>query len=195
MAGHRTVEVVLTAQVNGFLAGMRLAEQEARRAAAGADGARVKFEAQQKAMEVGGKTALAFGAASAAGIALVVKASAEYGAKMAQLRTLSGATTGTMKQLSDAAMQQGQAFGQSALQVADAEIELQKAGRSTAQILGGDLKGALALAAAGQLDVGKATQIGVTALTQFASQGATIPHVADLLAAGADKALGSVEDL
>jgi TP901 family phage tail tape measure protein len=195
MAGHRTVEVVLTAQVNGFLAGMRLAEQEARRAAAGADGARVKFEAQQKAMEVGGKTALAFGAASAAGIALVVKASAEYGAKMAQLRTLSGATTGTMKQLSDAAMQQGQAFGQSALQVADAEIELQKAGRSTAQILGGDLKGALALAAAGQLDVGKATQIGVTALTQFSKQGPSISHVADLLAAGSDKALGSVEDL
>jgi hypothetical protein len=35
-----------------------------------------------------------------------------------------------MKQLSDAAMKQGQAFGQSALQVADAEIELTKAGRS-----------------------------------------------------------------
>jgi TP901 family phage tail tape measure protein len=61
--------------------------------------------------------------------------------------------------------------------------------------MGGALPGALALAAAGQMDVADATSIAVTAMTQFQLKGSDIPHVADLLAAGADKALGSVGDL
>jgi TP901 family phage tail tape measure protein len=45
------------------------------------------------------------------------------------------------------------------------------------------------------LDVADAAQIAATALTQFKLEGSDIPHVADLLAAGAGKAQGSVDDL
>ena len=70
-----------------------------------------------------------------------------------------------------------------------------KAGVSTKDILGGGLKGALSLAAAGSLDVAEAAEISASALTQFKLSGDKIPHLADLLAAGAGKAQGSVQDL
>jgi TP901 family phage tail tape measure protein len=61
--------------------------------------------------------------------------------------------------------------------------------------MGGGLKGALSLAAAGQIDVAEAAGIASTAMTQFSLAGKDLPHVADLLAAGAGKAMGSVDDL
>jgi hypothetical protein len=42
---------------------------------------------------------------------------------------------------------------------------------STANILGGGLKGALSLAAAGQIDVGEAAEIAASAMTQFRLSG------------------------
>ena len=57
------------------------------------------------------------------------------------------------------------------------------------------MKGSLDLAAAGELGVGEAAEIAATALTQFNLAGADVPHVADVLAAGAGKAQGSVADL
>jgi hypothetical protein len=61
--------------------------------------------------------------------------------------------------------------------------------------MGGALKGALNLAAVGQVNVADATGIAAQAMVQFQLHGSDIPHVADLLAAGADRALGSVSDL
>jgi TP901 family phage tail tape measure protein len=191
----RTVAVVLTAQVQNYVDQMKAAEKHTTDVEKAARSATEQFRKHNEALGEVGRGFLAAGGLAAVGIGLAVKASTDYGAKMAQLQSLSHASQQDMQRLSDAAMKQGQAFGQSATQVAEAEIELTKAGRDTSQILGGDLKGALALAAAGQLDVAQATQIGVTALTQFRASGATIPQVADSLAAGADKALGSVQDL
>jgi hypothetical protein len=57
------------------------------------------------------------------------------------------------------------------------------------------LKGALDLAAAGQLAVADAAGIAATAMQQFHLSGSQTSHVADLLAAGAGKAMGSVQDL
>ena len=57
------------------------------------------------------------------------------------------------------------------------------------------LTGALSLAAAGSLEVAEAAEISASALTQFKLSGDKIPHLADLLAAGAGKAQGSVKDL
>jgi TP901 family phage tail tape measure protein len=124
-----------------------------------------------------------------------VKAFAEFDAKMSQIQTLSHATAVEMDGLKKSALTMGQAIGFSAIQVADAEIELVKAGVSVKDIMGGALKGALELAAAGQIEVGKATEIATIALTQFNLVGKDVPHVADLLSAGADKALGGVAEL
>ncbi|MGH2165501.1 phage tail tape measure protein, partial [Enterococcus faecalis] len=76
-------------------------------------------------------------------------------------------------------------------EAAGAIDELAKAGISTKDILGGGLKGALSLAAAGQMEVGDAAEIAATAMTQFGLKGSDVGHVADLLAAGAGKAQGS----
>lgn len=94
-----------------------------------------------------------------------------------------------------AALQAGKDTAFSATQAADGITELSKAGVSTADVLGGGLKGALSLAAAGQLSVGEAAETAASAMTQFKLKGDQIPHVADLLAAGAGKAQGSVHDM
>ncbi|MGO4583646.1 phage tail tape measure protein [Arthrobacter sp. 2RAF6] len=146
-------------------------------------------------METVGKGAAIMGGAILAGIGVAVAAYSEFAGRMAQVQSLSHASAGEMDVLTKSALTMGTAFGLSANDVADAEIELVKAGVSVKDMIGGALPGALALAAAGQIDVGKATEIATIALTQFNLSGKDVPHVADLLAAGADKALGGVEDL
>jgi TP901 family phage tail tape measure protein len=111
------------------------------------------------------------------------------------VQSLSHASGVEMQALTDAALHMGQGIGFSATEVADAEIELVKAGISVKDIMGGALAGSLTLAAAGQISVADATEIATIAMTQFGLAGKDIPHVADLLSAGADKALGGVSEL
>jgi TP901 family phage tail tape measure protein len=196
---ERVETVRITANISNYLAGMEaartgttkltttLAQQKAAAAAAA--------EAQGQAATKIGTAMMAIGAVAAVGVALAVKEFADFDAKMSQVQALSHATGDEMKELSDAALHMGQSIGFSASEVADAETELVKAGIGVSDILGGALKGSLELAAAGQIDVADATEIATIALTQFKLQGKDIPHVADLLAAGADKALGGVQDL
>lgn len=146
-------------------------------------------------MESVGKDAMIMGGAILAGIGLAVHAYSEFASRMAQVQSLSHAGAAEMDVMTKSALSMGTAFGLSANDVADAEIELVKAGVSVKEMMGGALPGALALAAAGQIDVGQATEIATIALTQFNLKGKDVPHVADLLAAGADKALGGVKEL
>ncbi len=152
-------------------------------------------EKNRDSWEKSGVALLGFGAAALGGVALAVKAFADFDAKMSQVKSLSHASTEDMGTLTEAALTAGGKIGFSAVEVADAEIELVKAGASVKDMMGGALVGALSLAAAGQIDVGKATEIATIAMTEFKLQGKDIPHVADLLAAGADKALGGVQEL
>lgn len=152
-------------------------------------------EANKANMESVGRDAMILGGAVLLGIGVAVKAYSEFSAKMAEVQSLSGASSAEMDILTTSALTMGTAFGQSANEVAEAEIELVKAGVSVKDMIGGALPGALALAAAGQINVGKATEIATIALTQFKLQGKDVPHVADLLAAGSSKALGGVAEL
>lgn len=188
----RTTKVTFTANFNNYLAGMDAASRKTQEFAAGSA---QKLAAQKQAFTDIGHTALLAGGVIAAGLVVAVNAFSEFDAKMSQVHALSHASGDDMKRLSDAAMTAGTQIGFSAAQTADAEIELIKAGVSVSNILGGALKGSLELAAAGQIDVADATEIATIALTQFGLKGSDIPHVADLLAAGADKALGGVSDL
>ncbi|KRC52125.1 hypothetical protein ASE16_03495 [Leifsonia sp. Root227] len=189
--GDRTVKVNLTASVAGYIAGM---EQAARKTNELGNSAQ-KLAAQKDALGSLGRPLLAIGAVAAAATALAIKSFADFDAQMAQVKTLSHATASEMSELSNAALTMGQAIGFSANEVADAETELVKAGVSVKDIMGGALKGALDLAAAGQIDVGQATEIASSAMVQFGLHGKDVTHIADLLAAGADKALGGVSDL
>jgi TP901 family phage tail tape measure protein len=202
----RSIVVRLKAEVSGFQSAMAAASRSTKDAEqdlarfsenGGTSLGRLTTSATQhrEAWSAAGTALLGFGAAAVAGVGLAIKSFADFDSRMAQVSSLSHAGASDMASLTDAALHMGQQIGYSANDVADAEIELVKAGISVKDILGGALSGALTLAAAGQIDVADATEIATIAMTQFGLAGKDIPHVADLLAAGADKALGGVSEL
>jgi TP901 family phage tail tape measure protein len=100
-----------------------------------------------------------------------------------------------LEQLRAAALETGHAFGLTAIQVAQAEEELAKAGVSVAEILGGALSGSLALAAAGELSVAEAATIAVQAMNAFNLSGSDVGRIAGVLASGANKSATDVHNL
>jgi len=83
----------------------------------------------------------------------------------------------------------------SATEAATAEEELAKAGISTSNILGGALTGALSLASAGSLNLADAATIASQAMNIFHLKGQDVGHIADVLAAGANKSAADVSQL
>lgn len=142
-----------------------------------------------------GGALLKFGAAVSVGVGLAIKSYAEFDKAMSEVRAATHASSGDMELLRAAAIRWGADTAFSAKEAAEGISEMAKAGVSTKDILGGGLEGALSLAAAGSLGVADAAELAATALVQFKLKGDQIPHLADLLAAGAGKAQGSVQDL
>lgn len=164
--------------------------------------AKPKQEDQAKASERQAETAqklsvalLAAGVAVGALVGLSVAKFAEFDQGMSQVAAATMATAEEQRDLADAALEAGADTAYSAREAAGAQEELAKAGISTSQIIGGALTGSLALAAAGQLEVARSATIMATTLKQFKLPAEQAGHVSDLLAAGAGKAQGSVDDL
>jgi TP901 family phage tail tape measure protein len=141
------------------------------------------------------KVLLVAGAATAAVVALSVAKYTEFDKAMSQTGAATMATASEQRELGEAALKAGADTAYSASEAAAAEEELAKAGQSVSDIVGGSLNGALALAAAGQLQVARSAEIMATTLTQFRLPASEAAHVSDVLAAGAGKAQGSVDDL
>lgn len=120
---------------------------------------------------------------------------AQFDKAMSAVAATGDDARGSLDALRAAAVNAGADTAFSAEEAANAIEEMAKAGVSAKDILGGGLTGALSLAAAGGLDVAQAAEIAATALTQFNLEGSQLPHVADLLAAGAGKAQGGVSDM
>lgn len=152
-------------------------------------------EYQREAWASAGTALLGAGTLMALGVAGAVKQFADFDQQMSAVQAATHETAANMGLLREAATQAGADTAYSATEAASAIEELAKAGVSTADILNGGLGGALSLAAAGGLEVGKAAEIASMALNQFKLRGSDVEHVADLLAAGASKAMGSVDDL
>lgn len=135
------------------------------------------------------------GIAVAAMVGLSVAKYTEFDKAMSQTSAATMATAQEQHDLGEAALEAGADTAYSASEAAAAEEELAKAGQSVSDIVGGSLNGALALAAAGQLQVARSAEIMATTLTQFRLPASQAAHVSDVLAAGAGKAQGSVDDL
>lgn len=193
--GNRETKVVLTAQVAGYLSGFEQASRATAKTSEEAAKLEAQLQKQHAAMNTIGIGMTAFGAVAAAAVGLAVSKYMEFDAQMSSVQAATHETAENMNLLRDAAIEAGASTSFSATEAAQAIEELSKAGVSTTDILGGGLKGALDLAAAGQLEVGQAAEIAATAMTQFNQEGSQVPHIADLLAAGAGKAQGTVEDL
>jgi TP901 family phage tail tape measure protein len=186
----RTVGIRLVADVAQYTTGMRRADQATASFSGGLDKA-----AKEGKLDKVGDQAARFGLVGVAAFAGVVKSAADFDKQMSAVSAATHANTADMGALRQAALQAGKDTQYSATEAAKGITELSKAGVSTANILGGGLKGALSLAAAGQIDVGEAAETAASAMTQFKLSGSQVPHVADLLAAAAGKAQGSVHDM
>jgi TP901 family phage tail tape measure protein len=187
----RTVRVTLVAQASGYIAGMTQAAGATR--ALGSEAERL---AQKRAAFDGlGRGFIALGVAAAVGVGVAIAKFAEFDQAMSQVQAVTQETAEGQKALWDAALEAGGRFPQTAREAANAEEELAKAGITTANILGGALTSSLQLASSGQLEVARSAEIVGITLKQFGLDGREAARVADVLTAGANKAVGGVEDL
>jgi TP901 family phage tail tape measure protein len=142
-----------------------------------------------------GTTSLAAGGAIAFGLGKAIGSTMSFDKAMSGVAAVSNATVTEMGSLRDAAIEAGKATVFSATESAQAEAELARAGVSTADILGGALRGSLDLAAAGQLGLADAATISAQAMNVFKLEGKDVAHIADVLAAGANKSAADVGQL
>ncbi|MEU9436605.1 phage tail tape measure protein [Streptomyces sp. NPDC048252] len=135
------------------------------------------------------------GTALVAGFAVAAASAAKFDKALSNVRAVSGASRKEMDQLRSAALEAGRTTSFTATEAANAEAELARAGVSVANITGGALKGALALAASGQVDLTEAAVVSAQAMNTFGLAGKDVTHIADLLAAGANKSAADVHGL
>lgn len=96
---------------------------------------------------------------------------------------------------SDLFLQMGADTQFSAAQAAEAAVALAKGGLDPATIAAGGLSGALALAAAGELDLATAAEITAKQLGVWSSEGITAADVANLMAQAANASTVDVDEL
>lgn len=113
---------------------------------------------------------------------------------MSKVQALTGATAEEMAELEGMAKDLGETTRFSATEAADAMSFLGMAGYDTNQIVS-SMPGLLDLAAAGQLDLGRAADITTNVMSGFNIEAEETGRVADLMAAAASSANTSVEQM
>ena len=191
----RTVSVTLRAIHGQYVAAM--AQAKASTKGLGSEITAVstfaaKGDQSLKALGVAG---VATAGVVALGFVKAGSAAAAFEKQMSGVQAVADASASEMQKLSDAAIAAGASTkiaGVTAMDAAKAEAELVKAGVSVADVLGGALTGSLTLAAAGQLEFGAAAEIAAQSMNIFGLAGGDVVHIADLLAAAANKSAGDV---
>jgi TP901 family phage tail tape measure protein len=135
--------------------------------------------------KVAGTSALA-GAGIAAGFAVAVKGATDFEFGLSAIQAVSGATTGEMDSIRDAALRIGKDTSYSASEAATAMEELLKAGISVDDVLNGAADATVALAAAGGVDLPTAATIASNAMNQFGLAAEDMVNVTDLIAGAAN---------
>lgn len=187
----RTVRVRLLAEATGYIQGVEAARKKTSELGSEAE----KLAAKRESFTQLGQGALAVGTLAAVGVGAAVASFSTFDAAMSNVQATTHETSANMGLLRQAALDAGAQTVFSATESANAIDELGKSGMSTADILAGGLTGSLSLASAGSLGVARAAEITSITLEQFNLRGDQASRVADVLAAGAGKAMGSVDDL
>ncbi|HGM4028832.1 TPA: phage tail tape measure protein [Listeria monocytogenes] len=158
---------------------------------------------QKKLNETGDKL-VAFGkkgslymAPVALGLGFATKKAADFEQQMSN--TLSVMSPSEVNEYKDAlrelAIQQGADTKYSALEAAQAQEELLKAGLSVKDVINGGLSGALSLATAGELDLASAAEIAATVLNAFKDDNLSVADAANILAGAANASATGVEEM
>jgi TP901 family phage tail tape measure protein len=192
MVGTRNIEIALRLNIGDYQAKLGAAGAQTKAFARDLDKASTE---SPKSLEKIGTAGLVMGGVVGAGFALAVHAAVGFDKQMSAVQGATRATAEQVGGLRDAALDAGAATIYSASEAAKAQEELAKAGVSVADILNGGLTGALDLAAAGNLELGRAAEIAANAMTTFSLSGSDVPMIADTLAAAAGKSAAGVEDM
>jgi TP901 family phage tail tape measure protein len=139
-------------------------------------------------LAVAGLVALA---AAVAGVAVAltasIKTAADFEQSLADINALTQPTAEQFEQIQQAAFDIGKPLGVGARDAASAILELNRAGLSAADVIGGGLKGALELAGAAGVTAAEGSKIAVAAMTAFEQPAANLPRIADVYANFANK--------
>ena len=134
-------------------------------------------------------TATALGGVSIAAI----KAGSDFESQMSRVQAISGATGSEFNKLKEQAIQLGADTAFSSSQAAEGMENLAAAGFTTSEIMDA-MPGLLDLAAASGEDLATSSDIAASTLRGFGLEAADAAHVADVLAANANKTNSSVAD-
>lgn len=166
-------------------------------------------ELDRVSKQVQGRLSKAFeGVGSAAGVAAnaiagigagavfadVLKTAGDFEAQLKNVGVVSGATQAQLASLSATALKLGAETSFSASEAADAMKELAAAGFKVDEVLKAT-PGVLSLAAAGQLELGRAAEIAANTLGQFNLKAGDVGRVNDVLVTAANASSLSVEQL
>lgn len=153
-----------------------------------------KYENLTNALDTTGKVFVAAGVATAGGMGLAVKASADFGAMMSKVAALSGATGEQFEKLRQQAIDLGGSTSFSASQVAEGMQMLAAAGMTSNQIMDA-MSGVLSAAAASGEDMALVADTMASALNAFGLGASEASHVADVLAQAANMSAIGVQDM
>lgn len=133
-------------------------------------------------------------AAALSGVAAAaIKVGSDFESQMSRVKAISGATGEEFEQLKAQAMQLGADTSFSASQAAEGMENLAAAGFTTSEIMSA-MPGLLNLAAASGEDLASSSDIAASTLRGFGLAASDAAHVADVLAANANRTNSSVAD-
>lgn len=194
MSTERSVTIRLKANVSEFSAAMKKAGTDVKNVGKDLQDSLSGEKAQASLNQLGG-LAGRVGLIAAAGFGTAVAAAANFDQALSNVAATGDDARANMEQLRQVALKAGADTAFSATEAAAGIENLAKAGVAAADIISGGLAGSLDLAAAGELDVATAGEIAATTMNQFGLAGEDVTHIADVLAATAGKAQGSVLDM
>ena len=124
-----------------------------------------------------------------------INTAAQFQQTLADIRALTQPTTAQLQQLTQATFDIGKPLGVGAREAAAAVLELNKAGLSATDVIGGGLKGALELAGAAGISAAEGGKLAVSAMTAFGLQSQQLPQIADVFANFSNKTFLGAQDL
>lgn len=148
-----------------------------------------------------GPLGLAIGAVAiaVAGFAAILRTTvgpaAQFEQTLVDIKALTQPTVAELAELREATMDIGRPLGVGAREAAAAVLELNRAGLTAADAVGGGLAGALTLAGAAGEDAAAGARQAVGAMTAFGLAGRDLPRIADVFANFANKTFLGAEDL
>lgn len=146
-------------------------------------------------MTMFGKASMVAGVAMVAAFGVAINAAADFEKKMDYFGAVNNATAKEMEAVRQKALELGRTSQYSAGQIADAFVEMGKAGVSVKDITGGLADAIVNMAAAADIKLDEATNIVTSQLQTYALTAKDAAHVTNELAGAANASIVDVSDL